>query len=237
MRPSSRVLLHLMMGRVRGSEKWTIKYGCESWTIKKAEHWNWCFWTVVLEKTFESPLDCKKMKPVNPKGNRSWISIGRTDAKAEVLTMAYRTPDPVLPLPELLLGSSVQFSSVQPLSCVQLCDPMNCSTPSLPVHHQLWVYSNSCPLSQWCHPAIEYSVVPLSSCLQSFPASGSFLMSQLFASGDQIIGTSTSVSVEYLGLISFRIAWFVLLVSKGLSRVFFITTVWKHQFFSSQPSL
>ena len=59
-------------------------YGCESWTIKKAECWkNWCFWTVVLEKTLESPLDCKEIQPVYPKGNQSWIFNGRTDAEAE----------------------------------------------------------------------------------------------------------------------------------------------------------
>ena len=59
-----------------------VMYGCESckesWVLK-----NWCFWTVVLEKTLESPLDCKEIQPVNPKGNQSWIFIGRTDAKAE----------------------------------------------------------------------------------------------------------------------------------------------------------
>ena len=61
-----------------------VMYGCESWTIKKAEHWrNWCFWTVVLEKTLESPLGCKKIQPVHPKGNQSWIFIGRIDAEAE----------------------------------------------------------------------------------------------------------------------------------------------------------
>ena len=61
-----------------------VVYGCESWTIKKA--WalkNWCFWTVVLEKTLESPFDCKEIKPVHPKGNQSWIFIGRTHAEAE----------------------------------------------------------------------------------------------------------------------------------------------------------
>ena len=59
-------------------------YGCESWTIKKAERRkNWCFWTVVLQKTLSSPLDCKEMQPVHPKGNQSWIFIGRTDAGAE----------------------------------------------------------------------------------------------------------------------------------------------------------
>ena len=58
-----------------------VTYGCESWTIKKAEPW--CFWTVVLEKTLESSLDCKDFQPVNPKGNHSWIFIGRTDVEAE----------------------------------------------------------------------------------------------------------------------------------------------------------
>ena len=62
-----------------------VVYGCESWTIKKVECLpkNWCFWTVVLEKTLESPLDCKEIKPINPKGNQSWIFIGRTNAEAE----------------------------------------------------------------------------------------------------------------------------------------------------------
>ena len=63
-----------------------VIYGCESWTIKKVESWNlknWCFWTVVLEKILKSSLDCKEIQPVHPKGNQSWIFIGRTDAKAE----------------------------------------------------------------------------------------------------------------------------------------------------------
>ena len=61
-----------------------VIYRCESWDYK--ESWapkNWCFWTVMLEKTLESPLDCKEIKPVHPKGNQSWIFIGRTDAEAE----------------------------------------------------------------------------------------------------------------------------------------------------------
>ena len=62
-----------------------VMYGCENWTIKKADGWRIdAFWTVVLEKTLESPLDYKKIKPVNPKGNQSWIFIGRTDAKDEI---------------------------------------------------------------------------------------------------------------------------------------------------------
>ena len=60
-----------------------VMYGCESWTVKKVEHQNWCFWTVVLEKTPESPLDCKGIQSVRPKGDQSWIFIGRTDADAK----------------------------------------------------------------------------------------------------------------------------------------------------------
>ena len=79
-------------------------------------------------------------------------------------------------------------------------------------------YPNSCPLSQWCHPAISSSVIPFSSCPQSFPASGSFQMSQLFTSGGQSIGSfrfSISPSNEYSGLISFRTDWLDLLAVQG----------------------
>ena len=60
-----------------------VMYGCESWTKESWMLKDWCFWTVVLEKTLESPLDCKEIQPVHPKGNQSWILIGRTDAEAE----------------------------------------------------------------------------------------------------------------------------------------------------------
>ena len=109
-----------------------------------------------------------------------------------------------------------------------------CPSPTLEV------YQNSCPLSRWCHPTISSSVVPSSSCLQSFSASGSFQISQLFASGGQSIGVSASASVlpktiqdwsplEWTGWISLQF--------KGLSRVFSNTTVQKHQFFGTQLSL
>ena len=99
--------------------------------------------------------------------------------------------------------------------------------------------SNSCPLSRWCHPTISSSVVPFSSCLQSFPASGSFLMGQLFASGGQSIGTSASAAVLPMNTQDWSpLGWtgLIFLLSKGLSRVFFNTTVQKHQFYSAQPS-
>ena len=98
--------------------------------------------------------------------------------------------------------------------------------------------SNSCPLSQWCHPAISSSVVPFSSCLQSFPASGSFLMSWLFASGSQSIGASTSVLLMNIqDWFPLGLTDFISLQSKGISRVFSNTTVQKHQFFCIQLSL
>ena len=97
--------------------------------------------------------------------------------------------------------------------------------------------SDSCPLSQWCPPTILSSVVPFSFCLQSFPASGSFQM--LFASGGQSIGVSASASVLWTNIQNwFTLGWTGLtsLQSKGLSRVFFNTTIQKHQIFSSQFS-
>ena len=102
------------------------------------------------------------------------------------------------------------------------------------------VYSNSCPLSWWYNPAISSSVVPFSSCLQSFPASGSFQMSQLFTSGGQSIGVSTSAPVLPMNIQDlFSSGWtgWIFLLSKGLSRVFSNTIVQKHQFFSTQLSL
>ena len=102
------------------------------------------------------------------------------------------------------------------------------------------VYPNSCPLSRLCRPTISSSVIPFSSCLQSFPASGSFQMSQLFTSGGQSIGLSASTSVLPMNTQDWSsLGWtgWISLQSKGLSRVFSNTTVQKHQFFSTQLSL
>ena len=100
--------------------------------------------------------------------------------------------------------------------------------------------SSSCPLSQWCHPIISSSVVAFSSCLQFFPASGSFPVSRLFASGGQSIGALASASVlpmNIQGWLPLGLTGLISLLSRGLSRVFSSTKVWKHQFFSAQPSL
>ena len=102
------------------------------------------------------------------------------------------------------------------------------------------VCSNSCPLSPWCHPTIPSSVISSSSCLQPFPASGSFLMSRLFESGGQSIETSSSASVlpmNIQGWFPWGLTGLISLLSKGLSRVFSSTTFWRHQFFSAQPFL
>ena len=132
------------------------------------------------------------------------------------------------------------FSSVAQ-SCPSLWNPLDCSMPGFPVHHQLSEPTqNSCPLSWWCHPTISSSVVPFSSHLQSFPASGSFPMSRFFTSGGQSIGVSASASVLPMIIqdwFSLGLTGLISLQSEGLSRVFSNTTVQKHQFFSSQLSL
>ena len=102
------------------------------------------------------------------------------------------------------------------------------------------VYSNSCPLSWWCHLTISSSVVPFSSHLQSFPASGSFQMSHFFVSGGQSVGVSASTSVLPMNIqdwFPLELTSLISLQSKGLSRVFSNTTVQKHQFFGTQLSL
>ena len=132
----------------------------------------------------------------------------------------------------MLFNCSVVADSLQPHRLRHARLPCPSPTPR--------VYSNSCPLSRWCHPTISSSVIPFSSCLQSFPGSGSFQMSQLFTSGGQSIGVSASASVLPMNIQD----WFPLgltglisLQSKGHSRVFSNTTVWKHLFLSAQPCL
>ena len=126
--------------------------------------------------------------------------------------------------------SSVVSDSLRPHESQHTRPPCPSPTPG--------VYSNSCPLSQWCHPTISSSVVPFSSCPQSFPASGSFPMSQLFSWGGQSIGASASASVLPLNTQDWSLGWTggISLQSKGLSRVFSNTTVQKHQFFGAQLS-
>ena len=129
-----------------------------------------------------------------------------------------------------------QFSSVTQL-CLTLCNPMDCSMLGLPVHHQIPEFTQTYPLSQWCHPTISSSVVPFSSCPQSFPALGSFQMSQFFTSGGQSIGASASASVlpmNIQGWFPLGLPGLISLQSKGLSGIFSNITVQKHQFLGTQ---
>ena len=134
-----------------------------------------------------------------------------------------------------------QFSSVQSLSLIWLFETHGLPHARLPFASPTpRVYSISCHLSRWCHPTSSFSVVPFSSCLQSFPASQSFPMYQVFASGGQSIGVSASASVLPKNIQKWcPLGWtgWISLMSKGLSRVFSNTTVQKHQFFSTQLSL
>ena len=172
----------------------------------------------VLEKTLGRPLDCKEIQPVHLKGNQSWIFIGRIDVEAEAPILwppevkswlIGRDPDARkdwgqkekraaenemvgwyhwLNAHEFEQTPGVsQFSSVTQ-SCPSLCDPMDCSTPGLPVHHQLSEFTST-HVHSVGDPTFSSSVIPFSSCLQSSPASGSLQMNQLFTSG-QSIGVS-----------------------------------------------
>ena len=125
------------------------------------------------------------------------------------------------------------------LTGLLICKSMNCSTPGFPVHHQLPELTQT--HVHWVNDAIQPShpVIPFSSCFQSFPAAGSFQMSQLFTSGGQTIGVSASASVLPMNIQDrFPLGWtgWIILQSKVLSRVFSNTTVQKHQIFGTQHS-
>ena len=134
-------------------------------------------------------------------------------------------------------GNSVQFScsvmpdSLRPHESQHTRPPCPSPTPK--------VYLNSCPLSQWCHPASSSSVTPFFSCPQSLPASGSFPMSQLYTRGGQSTGVSASASVLPMNTQNWSPLWWtgwIFLQSKGLSRIFSNTTIQRHKFFSAQLS-
>ena len=141
---------------------WELDYK-ESWALK-----NWCLWTVVLEKTLESPLDSKEIQPVHPKGNQSWIFIGRTDAEAE--TPMLWPPD----AKNWLIGKDLDAGKDRGgegddrgwwLDGIIDSMDMNCSTPGLPVHHQLLEPTH---LHVWVFPcsSVQFSCSVVSDCLQ-----------------------------------------------------------------------
>ena len=133
---------------------------------------------------------------------------------------------------QVQFSHSVMFNSLRPHGLQHARLP--CPSPATRAS------SNSCPSSWWCHPTISSSVVPFSSCLQSFPLSGSFPMSQLFTSGSQSIGASASTSVLPMNMqdwFPLGLAGLISFLSKGLSRVFSNIAAQKHQFSSTQLSL
>ena len=196
---------------------------------------------------FDLKFNIQKMKTMASGPYISWQEMGKqwkqwqtlfswAPRSLQMVTAAIKLKD-VCSLEEKLWPTSVQFShsvmfnSLWPHELQHTSPP--CPSPTRGVH------SNSCPLSQWCHPAISSSVVPFSSCPQSFPASGSFLMSQLLAWGGQSTGVSALASFlpkKSQGWSPLEWTGWIILQSKGLSRVFSNTTVQKHQFFGTQLS-
>ena len=135
--------------------------------------------------------------------------------------------------------ASLQFSSVAQLY-LTLSDPLTAACQASLSITNSWSLLKSCPSSQWCHPTTSSSVGPFSSCLQSFPASGSLPMSQFFTSAGQSVGASASASVLPMNIqdwLPLGLTALISLQSKGLSRVFSNTTVQNHQFFGAQLSL
>ena len=137
-----------------------------------------------------------------------------------------------LPVEPVQFSHSLMSESLQSHGLQHARPPCPSPTPR--------IYSNSCPLTWWCHPTISFSVIPFSFCLQSFPASGSFQMSQFFPSGGQSIAVSASTSVLPMNSRDWSpLGWtsWISLQIKALSRVFSNTIVQKHQFFGHQLSL
>ena len=152
------------------------------------------------------------------KYKKGWCDLEKSIISLRKTFLLPRYVKPLLSLVQF--SGSVVFDSLRPHGLQHTRPPCPSPTPG--------VYSNSCPLSRWCHPTISSSVVPFSSCLQSFPVSGSFPISQLLASGGQSIGASASASVLPMNIQDwFPLGWtgLISLKSKGLSRVFSSTTV------------
>ena len=167
-------------------------------------------------------------------GSQRWTQLNDQEPKVHLRNNQARPLGTkiMLPLLSVQFSHSVVSDSLWPHGLQHASLPCPSPNPR--------VYSNSRPLSQWCHPTISSSVVPFSSHHQSFPASGSFPMSQFFVSGGQTIGASASASVLPMNIqdcFPLGLTGLIFLQFKGLSRVFSNTTVQKHQFFGTQLSL
>ena len=205
-------------------------YGCKRWTIKKTEHWRidtfelWCWgrllripWTArrsnqSILKEISPGISLEGMMLPVPgilqERTLEWVALSFSNAwkwKVKVKLLSHDSSQP-----HGLQHARLPCPSPTPGAC-----------------------PNSCPSSQWCHPTSSSSVVPFSSCLQSFPASGSFPVSQFFASGGQNIRASASVLPMNIQDWFPEYFW-ISLQSKEPSRVFFNTIVQKHQFFGAQ---
>ena len=204
-----------------------VMYGCESWTIREAEHQRidafemWC-WRRPLRVPWTARSNQSILKEISPGCSLEGLML-----------------KPKLQYFGHLIWTADSFEMTMIWERLKVgCEGDDRGWDGWMASTTPRVYSNSCPSSRWCHPTISSSVVPFSSCRQSFPASKSFQMSQFFASGGQSIGVSASASVLLMniqGWSPLRLTGLIL-QSKGLSRVFSNTTVQKHQFFSAQLS-
>ena len=161
-----------------------------------------------------------------------WVKFSTDISKIHSAPFFQIDIDPSKLLPSVQFSRSVVSDSLRPHGLQHSRPPCPSPTPG--------VHTNPCPLSQWCHPTISSSVIPFSSHLQSFSASGSLQMSQFLPSGGQSIGVSASTSVLPKNTQDWSpLGWtgWISLQSKGLSRVFSNTTVQKHQFSGTQLSL
>ena len=241
-----------------------VMYGCESWTIKKAEPRRidsfelWCWrrlfripWparrssqSILKEMSPEYLLDGPMLKLKLPYFGHLMQQTdslektlmgeieGRRRRGWERMRWLYGITNSMDMFSSVQFSHSVMSDSLRPHEPQHTRPPYPSPTPE--------VHPNPCLLSQWCHPAISSSIIPFSSCPQSCPASGSFQVSQLFASGGQSIGVSALASVFPMntqGWSALEWTGWISLQSTGLSRVFSNTTVQKHQFFGAQLSL
>ena len=195
---------------------WELDYK-ESWVPK-----NWCFWTVVLEKTLESSLDRKEIQKVHPKGDQSWVSIGRTDVETET---------PILWPPDSKSWLIWKYPDAG--NAWWWKEKATTEEEMVRWHYQLNEHESVNPSNYliFCCPLLLLPLI--------FPASGSFPMKWLFTSGGQRIGVSASSVLPMHSQNLCPLGWtgLISLQSKGLSRFFSNTTVQKLQFFSAQLSL
>ena len=266
-------------------------YGCESWTVKKAEHWKidafelWC-WRRLLRVPWTARRSNQSfLKEISPgcslEGLMLKQRVGHNWATELNWTLKYYATYKIYTTYyyynteyiyiiymlhrihiKILLYIIYMYNRYYILYYVHIYVYIIHTHTSVQFTHSVvsnsfWPHglqhtripclsptptacSNSRPSSRWCHPTISSSVIPFSSCLQSFPASGSFQISQLFTSGGQSIGVSASAWVLPMNIQDwFPLGWtgWISLQSKGLSRIFFNTTVLKHQFLGAQLSL